>query len=173
MEFVRKAGNLYAEGVNTFLSLGSYKLPQPKVKTEEHLPGGGVMTLNVPIGAIEPLTLQFNHKGAQPAVLGQFGMSLSQRKLYTIYELLQDEKDGTKRERIITMRGLMSEADPEEMKGRGIMGYGYQIHSITDYEDVIEGYGIVASFSFFTNRWQGYGADLGSDVDNRILRISG
>ncbi|PZA12478.1 hypothetical protein DNX69_10920 [Rhodopseudomonas palustris] len=173
MEFVRKSGNLYAEGINLWLSLSGYKLPQPKVKTEEHHPGGGIMALNVPIGAIEPLSLQYNLKGAPPAVLGQFGMSLAQRRLYTIYELLQDEKDGTKRERIITMRGLMSEVDPDEMKGRGVQGYGYQIHSITDYEDVIDGYGIIASFSFFTNRWQGYGTEIGSDVDNRILRISG
>lgn len=173
MEMVRKAGNLYAEGVNTWLSLASYKLPSPKVKTEQHLPGGGVMELDVPIGAIEPLTLQFNLKGAPAAVLGQFGMSLSQRRLYTVYELLQDERDGTKRERIITMRGLFQEADPDEMKGRGIHGYSHQIKSITNYEDVIEGHGVIARFDFFNNVWQGYGVDVGSAADNRILRISG
>jgi phage tail tube protein FII len=173
MEFVRKAGNLYCEGVNGWLSLKSYKLPSPKVKTEQHLPGGGVMELDVPIGAIEPLALQFNLAGANPAFLGQFGMSLGQRKLYTVYELLVDEKDGTKRERIVTMRGLFSEADPDEMKGRGLQGYGYQIKSITNYEDVIEGYGVMARFDFFTNYWHGYGVDIGSAADNRILRISG
>lgn len=172
MDFVRKAGNLYCEGVNAWLSLKQYKLPSPKVKSETHLPGGGVMDLDVPLGAIEPLTLAFNLVGANPAFLGQFGMSLSQRKLYTIYELLTDEQTGAKRERIITMRGLFSEADPDEMKGRGLMGYGYQIKSITDYEDVIEGHGIIAAFSFWTNRWQGYGFDIGSE-ENRILRIAG
>jgi phage tail tube protein FII len=173
MDFVRKAGNLYCEGVNGWLSLKSYKLPSPKVKTENHLPGGGVMDLDVPLGAIEPLTLAFNLIGANPAFLGQFGMALSQRRLYTVYELISDEKTGTKRERIITMRGLFSEADPDEMKGRGLMGYGYQIKSITNFEDVIEGYGIVARFDFWTNTWKGYNADFGSDEDNRILRIAG
>ncbi|ACE99251.1 conserved hypothetical protein [Rhodopseudomonas palustris TIE-1] len=173
MEFVRKAGNMYAEGINLWLSLASYKLPQPKVKTEAHLPGGGIMELDVPIGAIEPLELQFSLKGVPPSVLGQFGMSLGERKLYTIYELIQDELTGAKRERTISMRGLFQEADPDEMKGRGVHGYGYKIKSITDYEDVIEGYGILARFNFGTNFWQGYGSNIGSATDNRILRIAG
>ncbi|NJL50401.1 MAG: hypothetical protein HC909_01450 [Blastochloris sp.] len=172
MEFVRKAGNLYCEGVNAWLALKNYKLPAPQVKTETHLPGGGVMDLDVPLGAIEPLSLAFNLVGANPAFLGLFGMSLAQRRLYTIYELLTNEQDGTKRERIITMRGVFSEADPDEMKGRGLMGYGYQIKSITNYEDVIEGHGIIARFDFWTNSWQGYGVNIGSD-ENRILRIAG
>ncbi|MDC7787373.1 phage major tail tube protein [Rhodoplanes sp. TEM] len=172
MEHVRLAGNLYCEGINTFLSLKRYKLPFPKVKTENHLPGGGVMDIEVPLGAIEPLVLSFDLIGANPQILGQFGMRLGQRRLYTIYELITDEKAGTKRERIITMRGLFSEGDAEEMSGRGLKGYGYQIKSITDYEDVIEGHGIIAAFSFWTNRWQGYGTDIGSE-ENRILRISG
>jgi phage tail tube protein FII len=172
MEFVRKAGNLYCEGVNGWLSLKNYKLPSPKVKSETHLPGGGVMDIDVPLGAIEPLTLAFNLLGANPAFLGQFGMSLAQRKLYTVYELLTDEQTGVKRERIITMRGVFSEADPDEMKGRGLMGYGYQIKSIVNFEDVIEGHGIIARFDFWTNSWQGYGVTVGSD-ENRILRIAG
>lgn len=172
MEFVRKAGNLYCEGVNTFLSLASYKLPSPKVKTEVHSPGG-VMELDVPLGVIEPLKLQFNLKGAPPAVLGQFGYSLGEVKLYTVYELMVDELTGTKRERIITMRGLFQEADPDEMKGRGLNGYAYHIGSIVDYEDVIEGYGIIAGFRFKTNMRIGYLASASSDAENRILRISG
>lgn len=173
MEFVRKAGNLYCEGVNTFLSLASYKLPSPKVITEDHLAGGGIMKLDVPLGAIEPLKLSFNLKGAPPAVLGQFGYSLGEVKLYTIYELMVDEMDGTKRERIVTMRGLFQEADPDEMKGRGLNGYAYHIGSIVDYEDVIEGYGIIAGFRFKTNMRTGYLASASSDAENRILRISG
>ncbi|MBK5960941.1 hypothetical protein CCR97_22440 [Rhodoplanes elegans] len=172
MDFVRLAGNLYCEDVNGWLALRRYKLPFPKVKTENHLPGGGVMELDVPIGAIDPLTLSFDLVGANPAILGQFGMRLAQRKLYTIYELITDEKSGVKRERIVTMRGLFAEGDAEEMSGRGLKGYGYQIKAITDYEDVIEGYGIVARFSFWTNTWQGYDIDVGSE-ENRILRISG
>lgn len=173
MEFTRKAGNLYCEGVNTWLSLGGYKLPAPKGKTEQHLPGGGVMELDVPIGAIEPLELQFNLKGAPPSVLGQFGTSLDERKLYTIYELMVDELDGTRRERVVTMRGLFSEADPDEMKGRGVNGYAYKIKSITNFEDVIEGYGIIARFDFKTNTRLGYLGSGSSDRDNRILRIAG
>ncbi|KPF98800.1 hypothetical protein IP86_10740 [Rhodopseudomonas sp. AAP120] len=173
MEFVRKAGNLYAEGINTWLSLASYKLPQPKAITEDHLPGGGIMKLDVPIGAIEQLKLQFNLKGAPPSVLGQFGLSLGESKLYTVYELMVDEMDGTRRERIITMRGLFQESDPDEMKGRGVNGYAYHIGSITDYEDVIEGYGIIAAYRFKTNMRRGYLASANSDLENRILRITG
>lgn len=172
MEFVRKAGNLYCEGVNGWLSLKKYKLPSPKVKNENHWPGGGVMELEVPLGAIEPLTLQFDLASADPRWLGQFGMNLAQSKLYTIYEMLVDEKTGVKRERIITMRGVFSEADPEEMQGRGIKGYGHQIKSITDFEDVIEGHGIIARFNFWTNTWTGYGTNIGGD-ENRIMRIAG
>ncbi|MBB5046801.1 hypothetical protein HNR60_001549 [Rhodopseudomonas rhenobacensis] len=173
MEFVRKAGNLYCEGVNTWLSLASYKLPSPKAITEEHLPGGGIMKLDVPIGAIEAPKLQFNLKGAPPAVLGQFGLSLGESKLYTIYELMVDELDGTKRERIVTVRGLFQEADADEMKGRGLNGYAYHVGSITDFEDVIEGYGIIAAFRFKTNTRLGYLGSASSDAENRILRIAG
>lgn len=172
MEFVRRAGNLYCEGVNGWLSLTGYKLPSPKVKSEKHEPAGGIMELEVPIGQIEPLTLSFDLKGADPRWLGAFGMSLAQSKLYTVYELIVDERAGTKRERIITMRGVFAEAEPEEIKGRGVKGYGYQIKSITDYEDVLEGYGILARFNFWTNLWEGYGVQAGRD-DNRILRING
>lgn len=172
MEFVRKAGNLYCEGVNGWLGLSSYQLPSPRVKTETHLPGGGIMEIEVPIGAIEPLALSFNMRSADPRFLGQFGLELQHARLYTIYELIQDELTGIKRERIVTMRGVFSEATPEEMQGRGMKGYGYQIKSITEFEDVIEGYGIIARFNFRTNTWQGYGVDVGTD-DNRILRISG
>lgn len=172
MEFVRKAGNLYCEGVNGWLSLGSYKLPSPKAKTETHLAGGGIMEIEVPLGAIEPLALEFTIKSADPRFLGQFGLELQHSRLYTIYELLQDELTGIKRQRIVTMRGVFSEAGADEMQGRGMKGYTHQIKSITDFEDVIEGYGIIARFSFKTNTWQGYGVDVGTD-DNRILRISG
>lgn len=172
MEFVRKAGNLYCEGINSWLQLSQYQLPAPKVKTENHLPGGGIMELEVPLGAIEPLELGFNLKGADPRFLGNFGLELHHAKLYTIYELLQDELDGTKRERIITLRGVFSESSAEEMQGRGFKGYEYKIKSITEYEDVVEGYGIIARFSFRTNTWQGYGINVGND-DNRILRIAG
>ncbi|PZP18451.1 MAG: hypothetical protein DI607_04970 [Sphingomonas hengshuiensis] len=173
MQFVRKAGNLYVEGWNQWLGLKRYQLPTPRVKTETHSPGGGIMDLDIPLGSIEPLTLEFDTLNASPDLLGSFGMHLSHRKLWTIYELLQDEKSGTKRERIITGRGIVGENTPEEMAGRGVKGYGHVIKSITDYEDVIEGYGIVARFSFFTNSWSGYGISAGSEDDNRILRING
>ncbi|QFR32372.1 phage major tail tube protein [Ancylobacter sp. TS-1] len=172
MKFVRKAGNLYVEGSNQWMGLKDYQLPTPRVKKETHSPGGGIMDVEIPIGAIEPLTFAFNTINAEPEVLGSFGMHLSQRRLFTVYELLQDEDEGTKRERIITMRGVLSETTPEQMAGRGVKGYGYQISSILDYEDVIEGYGIVARFTFKTNTWRGYGVAAGSDEDNRILRIS-
>lgn len=172
MEFVRKAGNLYVEGRNQWLALKGYRLPAPRVRTEAHLPGGGRMALDVPIGAIEPLVLGFDLASADPNTLGLFGMSLAHSRLYTIYELIVDERSGTKRERIVTMRGVFSEATPEEMAGRGLRGYGYQIGSITDYEDVIEGYGIVARFNFWLNQWEGYGIASDND-DNRILRIAG
>ena len=173
MDFVRKAGNIYADDVNLWMSLASYKLPSPKVKSEQFLPGGGIMELDVPLGSIEPLVFQFNTKGMPPTLHGKFGMSLSERRLWTVYELLQDELTGVKRERIITMRGVYGEADPDEMKGRGMQGYAYHIKSITEYEDVVEGHGVIARFNFSTNSWQGYGQTVGSAVDNRILRIAG
>ncbi|CAA0128929.1 Uncharacterised protein [Starkeya nomas] len=173
MQFVRKGGNLYVEARNQWLGLKNYQLPTPRVKSETHSPGGGIMDLDVPLGAIEPLTFGFNTINAQPDLLGLFGMSLTHRQLFTCYEILQDEETGTKRERIVTMRGTFRENTPEEMQGRGIKGYGYQIGSITEYEDVIEGYGVVAYFSFFRNVWSGYGINAGADEDNRILRIAG
>lgn len=173
MDFVRKGGNLYSEGWNHWQKLRNYQLPTPRVKMETHSPGGGVMELEVPVGAIEPLTLGYNLMSAHPGELGTMGMSLSHARLYTIYELLQDERSGTKRERIITVRGISAENTPEEMAGRGIKGYGHLIKSITEYEDVIEGYGIVARFNFWTNTWSGYGITAGSEDDNRILRLSG
>lgn len=172
MEFVRKGGNLYCEGTNLWLQLASYRLPSPKVKTESHTPGGGRMELAVPVGGIEPLTLAFNTISANPQLHGGMGLSLAQSKLWTIYELLQDERSGTKRERIITLRGIYQSAEADEMKGRGLKGYAHTITSITDYEDVIEGYGIVARFSFWTNTWQGYGIEA-DNQDNAILRITG
>jgi phage tail tube protein FII len=172
MDHVRNAGNLYCEGFNSWESLASYQLPSPRAKTENFHPGGGIMELEVPIGAIEPLTFAFNLVSANPRMLGGFGLELRQSRLYTVYELLTDHLTGVKRERIITMRGVFSEATPDEMQGRGLRGYGYQIKSITDYEDVIEGYGIIARFTFRTNTWSGYGFDIGGD-DNRILRIAG
>ena len=172
MEFVRKAGNLYCEATNLWLQLASYKLPSPKVKTEAHHPGGGIMELDVPLGAIDPLTLGYNTKGADPRLLGVPGMSLGQSRLFTIYEELVNERSGVKLERIVTMRGVQLEATPEEMAGRGLKGYEHAIGSITEYEDVIEGYGIVARFSYWRNEWQGYGVDL-DNRSNQILRISG
>lgn len=173
MKWVRKAGNLYVEASNQWLGLKDYQLPTPRVKKETHSPGGGIMDLDIPLGTIEPLVFAFNTINAEPEVLGFFGMHLSHRKLYTVYELLQDEDTGARSERIITMRGVMSETAPEQMAGRGIKGYGYQIGSIEEYEDVIEGYGVIARFTFKTNTWRGYGIAAGSDEDNRILRISG
>ncbi|WP_336802297.1 phage major tail tube protein [Kaistia sp. MMO-174] len=172
MEFVRKAGNLYCEGTNLWLQLASYKLPSPKVKTESHQPGGGIMEIEVPVGAIDPLALGFNTKSADPRILGVPGMSLSESRLWTIYEELVDERSATKRERIITLRGVLNEASPEEMAGRGLKGYEHSIGSITDYEDVIEGYGIVARFNYWRNEWQGYGVNS-DNRSNQILRISG
>lgn len=172
MEFVRKAGNLYCESTNLWLQLASFKLPSPKVKTETHMPGGGIMELEVPVGSIEPLALGFNTKSADPRTIGGLGMSLSQSKLWTIYEMLVNERTNQKMQRIITMRGLLSEASPEEMAGRGLKGYEHSVGSITDYEDVIEGYGIVARFNFWRNEWQGYGVEV-DNRDNQILRISG
>ncbi|MCX5512292.1 hypothetical protein C3941_09495 [Kaistia algarum] len=172
MEFVRKAGNLYCEGTNLWLQLSSYRLPSPKVKTENHTPGGGRMELAVPVGSIEALTLAFNTISANPNLHGGMGLALAQAKLWTIYELLVDERSNTKRERIVTMRGIYQSAEADEMKGRGLKGYQHTITSITDYEDVIEGYGIVARFNFWRNEWAGYGIEA-DNQDNSILRIAG
>lgn len=173
MEFVRKGGNLYIEGWNQGLALTRYQLPTPRVKTETHSPGGGIMDLEVPIGSIEGLELAFDVRNASPNLLGSFGMSLSHARNFTIYEILQNERSGAKRERIVSGRGIFGENTAEEMTGRGIRGYSHVVKSITEFEDVIEGYGIVARFNFWTNIWSGYGIEAGSDEDNRILRMAG
>ena len=166
---IMRGFNLYVdEDKNLFLEIEEMKLPKIEDETDEFSPGGSDYTIDVPVG-IAKLEAQFKLKGRGPLIRQLSAEKPGKRRRFTAYELIVDEQTGEEVQRVVTMEGRISAADPETSKRKEMVGYDYTLGSITLYEDVHDG-DIIHRFNFFTNERTVDGVDLNA-TSNRLLGI--
>ena len=96
--YVMEAVNLFCGDhdptASKHLTLDSLKVPELQEKTASHMPGGGVLGLEVGMNFIEALSPTFKLSGFDPQTLTLFGLGTPHRHVYTGYGVVRDKKTG-------------------------------------------------------------------------------
>lgn len=153
------------------LELEELKLPEPTIKTSEHSPGGGVMTVDFTMNIIEKLEPTFKLRGFNPERLKQFGLNTPYRGVFTAYGVIRNKRSGQAIEAKAVIEAKLAKIAPDAFKRGDDFGHEYSLMEVVHYELLVAG-GEVFSIDFFENTYRVGGVDQFGDV-NRILRVPG
>lgn len=170
---VWEAANLFAgddSPTNSkHLTIQNIKLWQPKEKTQEHHPGGGIGAITIGGLGFEPPEVTFKLTGSDSQTKALFGIGANGTRPYTIYGALRDKNGGRLIERKIVVFGRMTEVSESEFKRGDLLEQDHTITEITHYElweDKVEVY----YYDFFASVWRVNGTNQLAQT-NAILRI--
>lgn len=120
-----------------FLVIETIKFPALEEATKEFKPGGGVMSIELGMKNIKPLTLGFKLAGLQPRVMGQFMKDTKDN--YTIRGNLFDAKTQENLKVVGVVFGRMVKTDLGEFKKEDGVSTDYEIKEITKYKLHVDG----------------------------------
>ena len=166
MDRLIMGANWYVDTLNCRKRLESVKLPQLAKDTEEFRPGGSFFTLSIP-DAIKELEAEFSLKGVHEDVRSLFGREPGDWTNFYYYERLKDIDRNVNVGRVVRLKGLVSEVEQAEVKGKKGEVTNYKIGSIVLYQDRVDGRD-VHLFDFFNNKLKINGVDYTAE-HNRII----
>jgi P2 family phage contractile tail tube protein len=153
------------------LELEEFKLPEPSIKTSEHAPGGGVLTVDFGMNLIEKLEPTFKLRGFNPERLKQFGLNTPYRNIFTAYGVVRDKRTGRAIEAKAVIEAKLGKLTPDAFKRGDDFGHEYAMIEVVHYE-LFVGPDEIFAVDFFENTYRVGGADQFADA-NRILRVPG
>ena len=109
------------------LTLDSLKVPELQEKTASHMPGGGVLGLEVGMNFIEALSPTFKLSGFDPQTLTLFGLGTPHRHVYTGYGVVRDKKTGRALEAKTIIEARMTAIKPDEFKRGDMYGHDHEL----------------------------------------------
>lgn len=158
--------NWYVDTLNCRKRLEEVKLPTLSKNMEEFQPGGSHFALAIP-DAIKELEAEFSLKGAHDDVRSLFGREPGDWTNFYYYERLRDIERGLDVGRVVQLRGLVSEVEQANVKGKKADATKYKVGSIVLYRDKVDGRN-VHLFDFFNNRLVMDGVDY-TAAHNRLI----
>ena len=170
--YVMEAVNLFVGDddptASKHLSIAELKLPDLSETFAEHGPGGGRVSIEVPVG-IEKLEATFKLNAFDPQVMSKFGLGSKMTHNYTAYGSVVDRRTGRAIEAKALIEGRIGKVGSDAFQRGNLQGHEFSISGIMHYElwfDGAEKY----YWDFWTNAWRVDGTDENADI-NRILRI--
>ncbi len=151
------------------LTIQSIQIWQPKEKTQEHHPGGGIGAITIGGLGFEAPELTFKVVGADAQSMSLFGLGGNGQRPYTIYGALRDKNGGRVIERKVVVFGRMLEVTPSEFKRGDLTDQDHKIGEITHYE-MWEDKAEIYYYDFMSSIWRVRGENQLAQV-NSILRI--
>ncbi|WP_150522776.1 phage major tail tube protein [Roseibium sediminis] len=166
MDSLIYGANWYVDTLNQRLRLETVKLPNLSRTNEEIKLAGGWMAFSHP-GEIAALSASFTLKGSHDDVRSLFGREAGDWTTFYYYERLRDIQKNINKGRIVTLKGLLTDATPPSVGGRIGGQTEYQIGTIVGYRDVVDGKR-VHEFDFFSNSLIINGTDYAAE-HNRLI----
>ena len=170
---VWEAANLFAgddSPTNSkHLTIQNIQLWQPKEKTQEHHPGGGIGAITIGGLGFEPPEVTFKLTGSDAQTKALFGIGANGQRPYTIYGALRDKNGGRMIERKVIVFGRMIEVGENEFQRGQLMEQDHRIAEITHYE-LWEDKAEVYYYDFFGSVWRVNGVNQLAQM-NAMLRI--
>ena len=168
-----EAANLFAgddDPANSkHLTIQNIQLWQPKEKTQEHHPGGGIGAITIGGLGFEPPEVNFKLVGSDAQTKALFGIGSNGTRPYTIYGALRDKNGGRLIERKVVVFGRMTEVGENEFKRGELIEQDHTITEVTHYE-LWEDKKEVYYYDFFGSVWRVNGTNQLATT-NAILRI--
>ena len=172
--YIPEAVNLYAtdSGPNNskHLQISGITMPDMEQTTKEHRPGGSIGAIEIGGLGLNPLSCQFKIAGFDPQLMARFGLGTNAIEPYTMYGVIRDKSDGTKKEMKAVMRGIMAKLTKSEIKRGELADQDHQIKEIIHYELYFDKKEIYY-YDWRSNEWRVNGVAQFAE-DNAILRIS-
>lgn len=168
-----EAANLFAgdDAVDNskHLTIQNIQLWQPKEKTKEHHPGGGIGAITIGGLGFEPPEVTFKLVGVDAQTKALFGLGQNATRPYTIYGVLRNKNGGAEIERKIVVFGRLTEVSESEYSRGEIVDQSHTISEITNYQ-MIEGGKEIYYYDYFSSTWRVNGINQLATT-NAILRI--
>lgn len=120
-----------------FLVLNSVKLPMLEETTKTHMPGGGVVAIDIGTRKVNAPTMSFKLAGLNPDVMPKF-MSTPRSK-YTVRGNLFDVRAQLDLPVVGVVEGKMTKVDINEFKKDSDVGSDYEIKEVVFYQLMIAG----------------------------------
>lgn len=166
MENLIMGGNMWVDTLNLRLGLESAKLPTLSKESEDFSPGGSFFQLAMP-GEIKGLEAEISLRGSPPAMRSLFGREPGDWTTFFWYERIRNAVRGENVGRVVRLKGLVSEVEQGEVKGKKGEVDKYKIATIVRYDDRVDGK-VVHLFDFFKNRLVINGVDYTAE-HNRLI----
>lgn len=171
--FIPEAVNLYATDTgpdnSKHLQIMGITLPDMEQQTQEHRAGGAIGAIEIGGLGLNALSCNFKVAGYDPQLMSRFGLGLNATEPYTIYGVIRDKVDGTKKELRAVLRGIMAKLTKGEMKRGDLSDQDHTIKEIIHYELYFDKKEIYF-YDWASNVWRVNGNDQFAS-DNAILRI--
>ena len=168
-----EAANLFAGDDSNqnskHLTIQNIQLWQPKEKTQEHHPGGGIGAITIGGLGFEPPEVTFKLTGTDAQTKALFGIGGNATKPYTIYGALRDKNGGRLIERKVVLFGRLTEVGENEYKRGELIEQDHKVTEITHYE-MWEDKKEIYYYDFFGSVWRVNGDNQLATI-NSILRI--
>jgi len=171
---VWEAANLFAGDDATdnskHLTIQNIQLWQPKEKTKEHHPGGGIGAMTIGGLGFEAPEVTFKLMGTDAQTKTLFGLGSNSTRPYTIYGALRNKNGGRLIERKVIVIGRLTEVGENEFSRGDLVDQDHKIQEISHYE-LWEDKKEVYFYDFFASIWRVNGVNQ-LDQTNAILRIA-
>ena len=158
--------NWYVGTLNCRKRLESATLPRLNKTMDRFVSGGGWFALGIP-GEIEELTATITVKGAHEDIRGLFGREPGDWVDLYYYERLRDIMAGQNIGRVVTLRGLLNEAQQPRVTGKRAEMTSYTFGTIVSYKDIVSG-NVIHGMDYDTNTLIINGTDYSAEA-NRLL----
>lgn len=172
--YIMEAANLFCGAhdptKSKHLTLSELGLPALQESFADHNPGGSKVGIEVAVG-VNKLEPTFKLAGWDPDLLGQFGISSGQRRLFTAYGVISSKRTGAKIEAKAIMEGRLGKIEAETFQRGEMQSHDYAINEVLHYELYFDGSEKIY-WDFFTSEWRLDGVDNYA-AERSILRIGG
>ncbi len=170
--YILEAANLFCGDhdptASKHLALQELKLPALEEMTQDHMPGGGRVQIEISLG-VNKLEPTFKLVGFDPDLLNQFGLASPIKRVFTAYGQIVDRRTGASIELKAVMEGRLGKVEADAFTRGDLVANDYSIKEVTHYEVWWNGAEKLL-WDFWNNTWRVDGADQNADA-NRILRI--
>lgn len=171
--YLQQAANLFVgdhDPKNSkHLTLSEHKLPTLEEGFEDHTPGGGHGSIELPTGKLSKLESSFGLKGEDPELLSQFGFGEKKPMEFFSYGVIRNLRTGEAMEGKAILTGYLGSIAPDPFKGGDAKGNEYGIKGITTYQ-LFFGGDEKFYFDFWTSTVRINGVSKRGE-ENSILRV--
>ena len=129
--YIQEAANLFVgdhDPANSkHLTIKEHQLPALEETFEDHTPGGGHGTVEMPMGKLEKLESSFQLNGEDPRLLSQFGFGSRKPMDFFSYGVIRDTRTGEAIEGRAILKGYLGNIAPDAYKGGDAKG---RVHDV-------------------------------------------